>query len=122
VSEVAVPGRTAHEGKPASHRHERAFAPSPSGRCGHARSVPVWARSTINGAVRIRGDGQRRSRSSPTPWTTRTGRPASKRSGDRAEIACGHPPPPTGHKPLGRTVGADIAITAFEPDMHALAG
>src|SRR5664279_465638 len=46
VSEVAVPGRTAHEGKPASHRHERAFAPSPSGRCGHARSVPLWARST----------------------------------------------------------------------------
>jgi len=37
VSEVAVPGRTAHEGKPASHHRERAFAPSPSGRCGHAR-------------------------------------------------------------------------------------
>ena len=40
----------------------------------------------------------------------------------QADLAVGHPPPPTGHKPLGRTVGADIAITAFEPDMHALAG
>lgn len=40
----------------------------------------------------------------------------------QAEFAVGHPPPPTGHEPLGRTVSADIAITAFEPDIHALAG
>ena len=40
----------------------------------------------------------------------------------RRRVAGVHPPPPTGHEPLGRTVSADIAITAFEPDMHALAG
>jgi hypothetical protein len=59
VSEVAVPGRTAHEGKPASQHRERAFAPSPSGRCGHARSVAVLARSTAPSASAATARGVR---------------------------------------------------------------
>ena len=88
MSEVAVPGRTAHEGKPASHDTSVPSPPHPPEGAGTLGRYQC-------GVKEIRR---------------------------QAELAVGHPPPPTGHEPLGRTVSADIAITAFEPDMHALAG
>ena len=66
VSEVAVPGRTAHEGKPASHDTSVPSPPHPPEGAGTLGRYPCGARSTINGA-HIGGDGQSRSRLSSAP-------------------------------------------------------
>ena len=115
MSEVAVPGRTAHEGKPASNDTSVPSPPHPPegagtlGRysCGldqrrrpHPRRRPA--------AVAFFADAM-----NDPHW------PSVKEILRQAELAVGHPPPPTGHEPLGGTVSADIAITGFEPDIHA---
>lgn len=93
VSEVAVPGRTAHEGKPASHDTSVPSPPHPPEGAGTLGRYPCGARSTINGA------SHRRRR--PEPFAISTDavndphRPDGDRPNSRRAAAT-----TTGHKPL----------------------